>query len=198
MELAAGDGRELASAFRHAGIQMVDDGAHNDGLKAFQLGLMNATDPETTAWMHGESAFPLAAMGERDAALSAINRAREQELTDPFDAADMDYLTSCVYSQLGRLDTEALAASSMHRWASLHARRDSVEGAIALASLHARAGERDTVPLSHRAISQVEALRSVRARCKLRNLVAALETRPARSDFAELAVHARRVSQVSS
>jgi hypothetical protein len=55
---------------------MVDAGAFNDGLKAFQLGLMSATDPKTTAWMHGETAFPLAALGEREAALTAIGRAR--------------------------------------------------------------------------------------------------------------------------
>jgi hypothetical protein len=96
----------------------------------------------------------------------------EQELTDPFDAADMDYIASCVYRQLGRLDTaEALAASSMRRWACKpDARRDSVEGAIALASLHARAGVLDSVALGQQAISQVSELRSTRARMKLRNL----------------------------
>lgn len=197
MELGARDSREMASAFRHAGIQMVDAGAFNDGLKAFQLGLMSATDRETTAWMYGETAFPLTALGEREAALTAISRAREQKLTDPFDAADMDYLTSCVYGQLGRLDTaEALAASSMRRWASLGAHRDAVEGAIALASLHVRAGELDSVALAQQAISQVSELRSVRARMKLRNLVAALETRPSRADFTELARRARQVAGV--
>ncbi len=198
MELAAGDSREMASAFRHAGIQMVDAGAHNDGLKAFQLGLMGAEDSETVAWMHGETAFPLASMGERDAALTAISRAREQELTDPFDVADMDYLASCVHSQLGRVDTaEALAASSVRKWAAEpDAHRDSVEAQIMLASLHARSGELDSIPLAQRAISQVAQLRSVRARVCLRRLVAALETRPARSDFAELARRAKQVAAV--
>jgi hypothetical protein len=200
MELAAGDGREMASAFRHAGIQMVDAGAHNDGLKAFQLGLMGASDSETVAWMHGETAFPLASVAQQDAALTAISRAREQELTDPFDVADMDYIASCVYSQLGRGDTaEALAASSVRKWAHQpDAHRDSVEAQIMLASLHARSGELDSVPLAQQAISQVSELRSVRARVCLRRLVDALETRPARVDFAELAAHARRVSQVPS
>jgi transcriptional regulator with XRE-family HTH domain len=89
MELASQDPEQMASAFRHAGIQMVDAGAFNDGLKAFQLGLMSASGPEAVAWMHAETALPLAAMGERDAALSAVSRAREQSLSDPFDMAGL-------------------------------------------------------------------------------------------------------------
>lgn len=67
MSLAPHDGQQVASALRHAGIQMVDAGAVNDGLKSFQLGLVSATDPETTAWLHGETAFPLAVTGHQDA-----------------------------------------------------------------------------------------------------------------------------------
>jgi hypothetical protein len=42
MDLAASasDGVQLASALRHAGIHMRDEGAYNDGLKACQLGLI--------------------------------------------------------------------------------------------------------------------------------------------------------------
>lgn len=65
-----------------------------------------------------------------------------------------------------------------------------------LASLHARSGESDSIPLAAYAISQVEQLCSVRARMKLRSLVAALETRLARSDFAGLARRARLVASV--
>ncbi|MGH3842692.1 MAG: hypothetical protein ACRDS0_14790 [Pseudonocardiaceae bacterium] len=158
---------------------------------------MSARDPETVAWLHAETALPLAKLGAPDAARSAIERAREQPLTDPFDAADLDYVSSCVYRELGRTDTaEALAASSVRKWAAEgSSRRDHVEADIALAALHVRAGELDSVALAHRAIGSVEELRSVRARCKLRTLVSALHTRP-RSDFAELTQRARKVAAV--
>lgn len=45
MELPAGAGdgvQGVASALWHAGIQMRDAGAYNDGLKACQLGLIKA------------------------------------------------------------------------------------------------------------------------------------------------------------
>jgi hypothetical protein len=57
---------------RHAGIQMVDDGAYDDGLKAFQLASMGTTDPELKACLYVESAQPLAAMGRKDLALDAL------------------------------------------------------------------------------------------------------------------------------
>jgi len=61
MEL--GDSYQVAWALRHAGIQMVDAGAFNDALKAFQLASMGTDDPELTACLHIESAQPLAGMG---------------------------------------------------------------------------------------------------------------------------------------
>jgi hypothetical protein len=50
----------VASALQHAGIQMIDAGAFNDGLKAYQLGMirLGADGSETSAWLHGESAVP--------------------------------------------------------------------------------------------------------------------------------------------
>jgi hypothetical protein len=202
MDLSPHDRYQLASAMRHAGIQMVDAGAFNDALKAFQLGQVMLGDDrgDAAAWMEAESALPLAAMGHADAAVRAVSHARDHELSDPFDQADMDGLTSSIYLYLGRVDqAERFAASSVRKWASEpDARRDSVEGVIQLAALHARSGELDSVSLASQAISQVSELRSVRVRMKLCNLAVALETRPARSDFAELAVHARRVSQIPS
>ncbi len=196
MSLASGDPGQLALAFRHAGIQMVDASVWNDSLKSFQLGLVSAADAETVAWLHAETATPLAAMGLHDDALAAIKRAREHELTDPFDAADMDYTTSCVYERLGRVETaEQFAQSAVRKWGEEgSAARDSVESDIALACLHVRAGEPDSVALAHRAIASVASLRSVRARMKLRSLVAALETRSSRSDCTELASRARLVA----
>lgn len=48
---------------------------------------------------------------------------------------------------------------------------------IALATIHAMAGEPDGPTLEHRAITSVADLRSVRARKRLDPLVAALESR---------------------
>ncbi|MGH9817603.1 MAG: helix-turn-helix domain-containing protein [Candidatus Acidiferrales bacterium] len=102
MELSkiAGDGGEMASAFRHAGIQMSDTGAHNDALKAFQLGLMGADAATPLGPLHGSIAWRYALMGHKDLALSALAKAREQPLTDPFEVAEMDYLSACVYAEL--------------------------------------------------------------------------------------------------
>jgi hypothetical protein len=116
-----GDQVQRASAFRHVGIQMVDSGAYNDGLKAYQLGIIDLSsvdDPEGLAWLHGESAIPYAAMGHQREALTAIKKGREHPQGDPFDAADMDYLTSRVYWRLGKVDlAEQYAKSSVAAWA---------------------------------------------------------------------------------
>lgn len=61
-----GDSYQVTWAMRHAGIQMVDDGAYDDGLKAFQLASMGTIDPELKACLAVESAQPLAAMGRKD------------------------------------------------------------------------------------------------------------------------------------
>ncbi|MGH3971844.1 MAG: helix-turn-helix domain-containing protein [Pseudonocardiaceae bacterium] len=198
MELAktANDSREMASAFLHAGIQMHDSGALNDSLKAFQLGLMGTEDEVSIAWLHAETAWPYAQMGRTDQALTAMKKGREQPLTDPFEVAEMDYLTSCVYSTLGQLDTaEAFAVSSVRKWeAEGVSRRDSVEADIVLATLHATTGEPDTAVLARKAITGVAGLQSFRARqVKLLPLAQALEARP-RAEFRELAFHARRVA----
>jgi transcriptional regulator with XRE-family HTH domain len=198
MELAkeGDDNREMASAFRHAGIQMGEAGAYNDALKAFQLGLMAADRPETIAWLHGETSWPLAIMGHRDQAITALKKAGEQPLTDPFEVADMDYLSSCIYWKLGKLDTaQAFATSSVRKWeAEGVSKRDSVEADIVLATLHASTRQLDTVPLAQKAIGGVAGLQSVRARqVKLQPLVEALENQPGRSEFKDLAVYARKV-----
>jgi hypothetical protein len=119
-------------------------------------------------------------------------------MSDPFEIAEMDYLTACVYEKLGKIDVaEGLAVSSVRRWDEEGvSRRDRVEADILIATLHATAGEPDTGILARKAISGVAGLRSVRARqVKLVPLVRALEARHTRPEFQDLAVHARRVIQ---
>ncbi len=199
MELAseARDGNEVASAFRHAGLQMIDSGAFNDGLKAYQLGLACPwdTDADNVAWLTAVSALPFAAMGRTDAALTAVKTAREHELADPFDNADMEYVTACVYRRLNRLDiAESCAATSLRKW-SVEGRsaRDSVRATLIMAELHAAAGEPDGAALAHRAIEQVAGLRSRRAKDHLGRLADALDTRPG-ADHRDLARRARQVA----
>jgi hypothetical protein len=200
MELAktAGDSREMASAFRHAGIHMHDTGGVNDALIAFQLGLVGAETPESAAWLHGETAGTYALMGHTDQALTAIKKAREQPLTDPFEAAEMYCMTACVYWKLGQIDTaEALAVSSVQKLeAEGVSKRDSVEADIVLATLHAIAGDPDTAILARKAIEGVARLQSVRARqVKLLPLAQTLEAQHHKPEFKDLAVRARRVIQ---
>jgi transcriptional regulator with XRE-family HTH domain len=199
MELAkeGNSSREMASAFRHAGIQMGEDGAYNDALKSFQLGLMGAEDPDSITWLHGETSWPYAFMGHKDLALTAISKAREQKLSDPFESADMDYLSACVYWKLGMIDAaESLAVSSVQKWqVEGVSKRDSVESDIILAILHAMTGQPDTTALTQKALAGVVGLQSVRAReIKLLPLAQTLDTRP---QFKDLAVHTWRIGQTS-
>lgn len=198
MDLAGsvGDNNEMASAFRHAGIQMIDAGAHNDGLKAYQLGLTSCEpNTDTAIWLTAESALPLAAMGHPEAAKTAIKSAREHPPVDPFDAADMDFLSACIYRRLGQLDTaEQFAASSVRKWRIEGASaRDSAEATMCLAELHLAAGEPDAASLAYQSINAVSALRSTRARQRLGRLATALDSRPG-ADHRDLAHQARRVA----
>lgn len=202
----AEDGIGLASAMRHAGVAMVDQGGYNDGLKAFQLGQIKLGGmhcdkdgvAEANSWLYAESALTLSAMGNR-AAESAMSAARNQwEPLDQFQAADMDLVMALVNINLGRLDVaEPFAASSVRTWAATSCKREGVLADIALARIHVQAGEPDGATLSERAVGGVRALRSKRARHQLEPLADALA---ARTDSAsrDLAHLARKVSASSA
>ncbi|MGH3527743.1 MAG: hypothetical protein ACRDQ6_10595 [Pseudonocardiaceae bacterium] len=105
MDLAAGagDGVQVASALWHAGIQIRDAGAYNDGLKACQLGLIKLGEApdapgaaEMAAWLNMEAARVSAAMGHREAAERSLKAAREWQPTTAYDVADMECVTSYV------------------------------------------------------------------------------------------------------
>lgn len=189
MDLAAsvGDGVQVASALRHAGIHMRDEGAYNDGLKACQLGLIKLGEApdspeaaEATAWLNIECARALAAMGHRDTADRALKIAQEWQPATPYDVADMKCVTSYVYLHLGRLDTaEGLAASSIRKWtAEGTSRREGVLADITLATIHTQTCQFDATALAHHAITGVASLQSLRTRqIKLAPLVQALHNR---------------------
>jgi transcriptional regulator with XRE-family HTH domain len=208
MDLAAGvgDGVQLASALRHAGIQMRDAGAYNDGLKACQLGLIKLGEApdspgaaEAAAWLNVESARVLAAMGHSDAAERSLKTAREWRPATAYDVADMECVTSYVYLRLGRLDTaERFAASSVRKWAAEGtSRREGVLSDISLATIHTRTGQSDASALAERAIAGVAPLRSLRTRrVKLAPLVDALDAR-ADSTSRDLAYRARQLASTA-
>lgn len=206
MDLAAGadDGVQVASALWHAGIQMRDAGAYNDGLKACQLGLIKlgqAPDSpgaaESAAWLNVESARVLAAMGHNEAAERALKTAREWQPATAYDVADMECVTSYVYLWLGRLDTaEMFATGAVRKWAAEGtSRREGVLADIALATIHTQTGQPDAAALAQRAIAGVAPLRSFRTRrVKLAPLIKALDIR-ADSTSRDLAHHARQLAE---
>lgn len=199
----AGDGVQMASALWHAGIQMRDAGAYNDGLKACQLGLIKLGEApdspgaaEAMAWLSVESARGLAAMGYRDAAQRSLKTAHEWQPTTAYDIADMECVTSYVYLHLGQLDNaERFAASSVRKWATEGtSRREGVLADIALATIHARTSQSDAATLTQRALAGVAPLRSLRTRrVKLAPLVQALDARTD-STSRDLAYRARQLA----
>jgi len=190
MDLAAtvGDGIQLASALWHAGIHMRDAGAHNDGLKACQLGLVRLSEApdspaatEMAAWLNVESALMLANMEHREAAERSLKTAREWQPATAYDDADMECAAAYVYLHLGRLDTaESFAANAMRKWAAEGiSRREGVLADISLATIYTYTGQSDAAALAQRAITKVAPLRSARApRVKLAPLIRALDARP--------------------
>ncbi|MDQ3275831.1 MAG: helix-turn-helix domain-containing protein [Actinomycetota bacterium] len=198
-----GDAYRVASALRFAGAIERELGHPNDALKLYQLGqytLLDAPrdDPRVAvvaAWLEGESALALADMGHEQAP-AALARARDGwEAPDSFERSGMDELTARVYLDLGRLDVAESYAVGAVRARAGGERRNGVLADVTLAIIHVRAGEPDGVRLAKQAIDGVASLRSVRARERwLEPLAAALEARPG-SDYRELARMARQVAQ---
>lgn len=206
MELAAsvGDTYRLVEALRHAGALQREQGQPNDALKVLQLGEHKLLagprgDPRTAvlaAWLRGESALALAAMG-RDAneVSSALAAARgDWEPPNNFERSGMDELTARVHLGLGRLDVAESFAAGAVRVSGAAERRNGVLASVTLATIHVRAAEPGGILLAKTAIDGVRGLRSVRARRQwLRPLTEALETRPS-ADYRELAQMARQVT----
>jgi len=151
--------------------------------------------PWLASWLHAESASSYAHLGHADLARSELVAAPDEwDPPDENERADMDWLTSLVERNLGRLDTaERFAASAIRTWDADPDRRRVAMASITFAELHLRAREPDGLRLAHEATQMVAALRSQRARDRLEPLVAALESRPG-TDYQELARMARQVS----
>ncbi|MFN2495671.1 MAG: hypothetical protein ABR608_07170, partial [Pseudonocardiaceae bacterium] len=192
----AGDQTRVASVLRFAGIIDAARDRPDDALKVQQIGLeilqRAKADPEGIAWMHGSMAYDFAVMGRPDQAAEHLARARDGwGPTNPYERADMDYLSALVQVECGRLDVaEALVArvngGGRHRPVGVMA-------AVLRATIHVQTGEPRGLAMANEAIRAVAPLRSVRARQKLVPLVVALESRPS-SDAQALARTARHLA----
>jgi hypothetical protein len=203
MELGAGadDTYRAVDAFYHAAMTMQQD-EPNQALKMFQLaqfrlGQEGSDHPRTRtldAWLHTDSGRTLIMMDRPEQARSSLAAARDKwDPADRFDQADMDHVMAQAHRDLGQLDTaEQLAASSARTWGE-EDRRDRVQAAITLASIHVEAGEPDGLTLAEQVIRDASSLRSRRARARLGDLAEVLAASPSGSSR-ELAVHARRVA----
>jgi hypothetical protein len=206
---AAGDAYLQATALNYAGLATREHGHPNDGLKMIQLGQVKALDippdePRAVvvgvigvaareACARAEAANALADLGALDTA--EVEMATAQELWQATGAdhyGDLDRPAALLALRRGRLDVaEPLAAASVRRWEGV-SQVGHAQSSIVLATVHVRAGERDGLPLAHRAITAVTRLSSIRARRRLQPLAAALAARPGRDaqDLAQMAQQA--------
>ena len=122
----------------------------------------------------------------------SIGRPQAPSRTDP--SGDLDQVGTRLQLARGRLDTaEQYAAASGRRWEGISNQRSRTNAGILLATVHVRAGERDSLQLAHSAVTSVTKLSSVRARQQyLTPLAIALEARRG-SDATQLARMTRQV-----
>jgi hypothetical protein len=145
--------------------------------------------PVLTGYLHGESARELAALKHytvrNELAAAADRGARD---------ADSEHIVAETHLRMGNLDLAHLfAMSAVDHWSGSPNRRHAVISDITLAVVNVTAGEPRGLSLAHKAIASVAEIQSNRARTRLRNLIAALESRSG-GDYRDLAILARRIA----
>ncbi len=192
---ASNDPYWIGFALYGGGRIVAESGYPNDALKYYQLAEVAVSEdsgrhgnpPMVRGLLHGESALELAALKHHSV------QSELAALGDTEPNADSAHLAAQTYIRMGNLDiAQPFAVGAVQRWEGSPIRRHAVIADITLALVYVTAGDPRGLPLTHKALTSVSEIRSVRARTRLRNLVAALERRPA-SDYKELAVMARRV-----
>ncbi|HEX2301176.1 MAG TPA: helix-turn-helix transcriptional regulator, partial [Pseudonocardiaceae bacterium] len=213
LELAtqAGDTYLQALALTYAGLTTASHGHPDDGLKMLQCAQVTAWNiptGENRAVVVGEtgkaaveataleeSSTALAHLGDLDAALTTLAKARDLWTPAPADPfGDMDRPAASLELARGRLDiAEQFAAASVRRWKGGRQLSRTVSGAV-LATVYVKAGDSRGLPLAHQTITDVSKLRSVRTRQQwLLPLAAELDTRPG-TDARDLARQARQIA----
>jgi transcriptional regulator with XRE-family HTH domain len=187
----------IAFALYGGGRIVAEAGYPNDALKYYQLAHVPLADDNgrhgrasvLTGYLHGESALELAALKHRtvhnELAAAAGRGARD---------ADSENITAETHLRMGNLDLAHLfATSAVDQWVGSPNRRHAVISDVTLAVVNVTSGEPRGLSLAHKAIASVSEIQSNRARTRLRNLIAALESRSG-NDYRDLAVRARRVA----
>jgi transcriptional regulator with XRE-family HTH domain len=186
----------IAFALYGGGLIVAEAGYPNDALKYYQLAHVPLADDKgrhgrasvLTGYLHGESARELAALKHytvrNEMAAAADRGARD---------ADSEHIFAETHLRMGNLDLAHLfATSAVNQWVGSSNRRHAVMSDVTLAVVNVTAGEPRGLALAHKAIASVAAIQSNRARTRLRNLIAALESRSG-NDYRDLAVRARMV-----
>jgi transcriptional regulator with XRE-family HTH domain len=187
----------IAFALYGGGRIVADAGYPNDALKYYQLAHVPLADdkgrhgraPILTGYLHSESALELAALKHytvrNELAAAADRGARD---------ADSENIIAQTHLRMGNLELAHLfAMSAVDHWLGSPNRRHAVMSDITLAVVNVTAGEPRGLSLAHKAIASIAEIQSNRARTRLRNLIAALESRSG-SDYRDLAILARRVA----
>jgi hypothetical protein len=184
-------------------------GDPNTALKMFQLaetGISPDSDPQASAVLAGLSASAYLSLGHPDVARRQVARSRELFASaDPSTSLPFfsfygsgHGLLAATSSKLADYDTARTDIVNALRTRPNYDVRCNALDTIVLATVALNAGEISVgLPEARRALSLATRVGSQRTRDRLAPMIQALETRPD-STSRELAVHARRVSQVPS
>lgn len=209
LDFAQGDPAQLAAVLASAADMEKHAGDPNTALKFFQLaeaGIDTGADPQASAVLAGLSASAYLSLGHADVARRQVARSREL-FADADPAESLPFfsfygpghgLLAASSCKLANYDTARTDIVNALRTRPSYDVRCNALDTIVLATVALNAGEPSIgIPQAQRALALVTQVGSQRARDRLTPMIQALETR-SDSSSRDLAVHARRVSQVPS
>lgn len=209
LDFAQGSPERISPILCSAADMEKHHGDANDALKFFQLaeaGVSPGADPQAAAVLAGLSASAYLKLGHADTAKQQVQRARRLFAdADPQDSLPFfefygpgHGLLAATTAKLADYDTARTDVVNAVRTRPSFDVRCNALDTIVLATVALNVGELSTgLPQARQALSLVGSVGSQRARDRLAPMIQALESRPD-STSRDLAVHARRVSQVST
>jgi transcriptional regulator with XRE-family HTH domain len=209
MDLAVGDSARVAAVLASAADMEKHAGDPDTALKFFQLaetGISPDSDPQASAVLAGLSASAYLTLGHPDVARRQVARSRQLFASaDPSTSLPFfefygpgHGLLAATSSKLADYDTARSDIVNALRTRPSYDVRCNALDTVVLATVALNAGEPSIgIPQAQRALSLVTQVGSQRTRDRLAPMIQALDARPD-STSRELAVHARRVSQVPS
>jgi transcriptional regulator with XRE-family HTH domain len=209
LDFAQGDPARVAAILASAADMEKHAGDPNAALKLLQVaetGIDPGADPQASAVLAGLSASAYLSLGHADLARRQVARSREL-FADANPASSLPFfsfygpghgLLAASSSKLANYDVARTDIVNALRTRPSYDVRCNALDTIVLATVALNAGEASIgVPEARRALSLVTQVGSQRARDRLSPMIQALAARPDATSR-ELAVHARRVSQVPS